>query len=410
MIVDGMGDLPCRQLNDMTPLEAAKTPNLDFLASRGKLGYMFPVSEEFAPESDEAIVSIFGNNLLSSSRGQLEARGTELKLVRGDLALRVNFATIDSFKEGNILDRRVGRNLTTEEAQILAKAINSKITLPCKFFFQPTIQHRGVLIFKGGFSEEILGNDSTYMQGKSQKVSKVIMCKPIDKDDENAQYTSNIVNEFIEKAYEVLNNHSVNITRKKRGFLPANYLLVRGAGIEEPKLKKYKKWMSVAYMPLEIGFSKTSGMKVFSFKYPELKKLDAYENLYEGLKEACEFSTKTLKKNYEKNDYAYIHIKETDLPGHDNKPVEKKLMIEYLDSTLFKFLKEFALKEKVKILVTADHSTPCKIKEHSADPVPVLLYDDSPEQEKKFCEKTAMSGEIGKIFGKELFKKTGFDK
>jgi len=409
VILDGMGDLPCKQLNGKTPLEAANMPNIDFLATRGELGYMYPVKPGFIPESDEAIVSIFGNDLISSTRGQLEARGTDLNLTRGDLTLRVNFATIDSLEKKNIIDRRAGRTLTTVEAEILAKALNNKIKLPCKFVFKPTIQHRAVLVFRGGFSDNISGNDATYVQGKSEDVNKIGFCKPLD-DEENSQYTANIVNEFIEKAYEVLNNHSVNEERKKRGLMPANFLLVRGAGIEVPKLKLYKKWLSVAYMPLEIGFSKNSGMQVFSFDYPKLKKLDAYANLYESLAKACKFSIKVLKKNHKKVDYAYIHLKETDLPGHDNKPIEKKLMLEYIDKTFFNFLRKFAPPNKIKIVVTADHATPCKLKKHSADPVPVLFYNDSIPKEKKFCEKEARKGSLGRIMGNELLKKVGFVK
>ena len=100
VIIDGMGDLPHNQLDGKTPLEAAEMPNLDFLAARGEMGYMDPVKPGFIPESDEAIVSIFGNDLISSTRGQLGAKGADIKVTRGDLALRVNFATIDSLKKG----------------------------------------------------------------------------------------------------------------------------------------------------------------------------------------------------------------------------------------------------------------------------------------------------------------------
>tara|TARA_B100000315_G_scaffold49736_1_gene44332 strand:+ start:7957 stop:9195 length:1239 start_codon:yes stop_codon:yes gene_type:complete len=407
VILDGIGDLPNKQLDNKTPLEAANTPNLDFLAARGELGFMYPVNPGFIPESDEAIVSIFGNDLIASTRGQLEARGTDIKLTRGDLAFRTNFATIDSVEKGNIIDRRAGRTLTTKEAEILAKAIN-KIKLPCKFKFIPTIQHRGVLVFKGGFSDNLLGNDSTYIQGKSKELNKIGFSKPLD-DLENTQYTVNIVNEFIGKAYEILNTHPINEERKRKGLMPANYLLFRGAGIEPPKLKVYRKWLSVCYMPLEIGFSKVSGMNIFSFDYPKLKNLDAYENLYDGLKKVCDFTIKTLKNN-KKEDYAYIHIKETDLPGHDNKPIEKKLMIEYIDKTLFYFIKNFASSNKIKVVITADHSTPCKLKNHSADPVPVLFYNDSIPKEKNFCEKEARLGSLGRIIGKDLLKKVKFVK
>jgi len=408
VIVDGMGDLPNKQLGGKTPLEVAEMPNLDFLAARGEMGYMYPVRPGFVPESDEAIVSVFGNDLISSTRGQLEARGTDLKLTRGDLALRVNFATIDSLKKGNILDRRAGRTLTTDEAEILAKAL-MKIKLPCKFDFVPTVQHRAVLVFRGGFSDNISGNDIAYAQGKTQIVDKIKLCRVLD-DEENSQYTANIVNEFLEKAHEILKNHPVNLERVRKGLMPANYLLVRGAGIEPPKLKFYKRWLSVAYMPLEKGFSRVCGMSVFDFDYPKLKGIDSYGNLYDALKKACKFSIKVLKKNHKKFNYAYIHLKETDIPGHDNKPFEKKEMLEYIDKTLFKFLRKFAPKNKIKVAVTADHSTPCALKDHSADPVPVLLYNDSLPKEKKFCEKEARKGVLRRMNGKEFLKKIGFVK
>ena len=409
MILDGLGDLPNKLLNEQTPLEAAQTPNMDFLAARGELGYMYTVKPGFIPESDEAIVALFANELISSTRGQLEARGTDLKMTRGDLALRANFATIDNLEGGNILDRRVGRTLTTREAVLLAKALN-KIKMPCEFVFKPTVHHRGVLVFRGGFSDNILGNDYTYIQGRNVAVDKVVRCKVLD-DDENSQYTANLVNEFLERAHGVLNNHPVNLERVRRGLMPANYLMVRGAGIEPPKLKQYKKWVSTSYMPLEIGFSNVSGMKNFSFEYPELTEIDSYENLWKGLRKACKHSINVLRKNMKRADYLYIHLKETDTPGHDNKPVEKKLMLEYIDITLFKYLRSVAPQNKIKILVTGDHSTPCKLKGHSADPVPVLFYNCSEVPvAKKFCEKECRKGSLGKIMGGELLKKVGFVK
>jgi 2,3-bisphosphoglycerate-independent phosphoglycerate mutase len=373
------------------------------------MGWMYPVKRGFIPESDEAVISIFGNKLSSSSRGQLETRGTGLDLERGDLALRMNFATIDSLKEGNILDRRVGRTLSTSEAKQIYKSIN-QIKLPCKFVFEATVQHRGVVVFRGGFSEELIGNDLTYYQGSSRDPEKVTFCKSLDDDDENTQYTVNVVNEFIEKVSEMLEKHPVNKKRKEKGLMPANYVLLRGAGIEKPKLKKYKKWFSISYMPLEKGISKVSEMETFSFDYPSLKGIDAYKNLYAGLKKASKFSIKQIKKNSKNFDYAYIHFKETDVPGHDNKPLEKKKMIEYLDRTFFRFIRKFAPQKKIDVVVTADHSTPCKLKNHSADPVPVLWYNQSPPEKKSFSEKQVRLGKLGSIEGKNLLKKVKFAK
>jgi 2,3-bisphosphoglycerate-independent phosphoglycerate mutase len=409
IILDGIGDKPNKKLEDKTPLEASKTPNLDFLSARGVLGWMYPVKPGFAPSSESGISSIFGNDWIFAPRGPLCAIGSDIKLTRGDLAFRVNFATIDSLKDKNIIDRRAGRTLKTSEAELLAKSINEKVKIPFKFEFKPTIQHRASLVFRGGFSDNVSGNDTSYINGKSVNAVKITDCKPLD-EDENSRYTANLVNSFLEKVFEVLKNHPVNLERKKRGLLPANYLLIRSPGIEKPKLKQYKKWVSLGYMPLENGFAKASGMTNFSFNYPELKGLDSYENLWKGLKKACKFSIKLIKKNYKKADYAYIQIKETDLPGHDNKPIEKKNMIEYIDKTLFSFLRKFVPQNKIKVVVTADHSTVCEVKAHTSDPVPVLFYNDSIIRQKRFCEKDARKGSLGSMIGKELFKKVGFNR
>ena len=334
VILDGMGDLPNRLLRDKTPLEAAETPNMDFLATRGELGIMDTVKSGFIPGSDEAIISLFGNGLLQNIRGPLEALGSGLEIKRGDLAFRANFATIDNLSDRNVIDRRCGRTLTTEEAVSLAKAL-SKINLPCKFDFVSSVQHRAVLVLRGGFSDNISRNDiSYYSQGKIQEQNKATLIRSLD-DEENSQYTANIVNEFLSQVFEILDKHPINEHRRKKGLMPANFLLLRAPGIQVPKLKLYKRWMAVTYMPLEIGIARASGMTPATFTYPPMEDFDVYDNLYEGLVKACKFSIKMIKQNYKNFDYAWIHIKEPDIPGHDNKPLEKKMMLEYIDKNLF---------------------------------------------------------------------------
>ncbi len=407
VIIDGMGDLPHAQLQGKTPLEAADIPNMNFLATRGEMGLLYPVRPGFIPESDEALASLFGNNLNFGIRGQLEALGSEIKLSRGDLALRANFATIDSIKDGNILDRRSGRTLTTKEAEILARDLNNRVKISCNFLFKPTIQHKGVLVFKGGFSENVLGNDATYVQGKSQSITKARLCRPMDEED-NSQYTANMLNDFIRRSHELLSIHPINESRERRGLLPANYILLRSPGIDTPKLKQYPNWFSFSYTPLEKGFSTASGMKLFSFDYPEMKSLDSYSNLWDGLRIACKEAAKTIEKNHKKFDYAYIHISEPDFAGHDNKPIEKKQMIEHIDSTLFHFLKNFAPQRNIFIAVSSNNSTPCKFKGHSSDPVPFFVYNGSIPREKNFSEKEAAKGALGKVVGKDFLGVIGF--
>ena len=195
--------------------------------------------------------------------------------------------------------------------------------------------------------------------------------------------------------------------------MPANYLLVRGPGVGAPKLKKYSGWLAFSYSPLEKGFAKASEMRMYSFNYPKFSKLDFYEHSRDGLSRACKNAVKVIKKNYKDYNYAYIHFKETDTPGHDNKPHEKKEMIEAIDSLFFGFLRKFCPSKKIKVLVSSDHSTPCKLKTHSADPVPVLFYDPTVSsliREKSFSEKEARRGALGRFEGHELLKKTGFVK
>lgn len=404
ILVDGLGDLPTQKLEGKTPLEVAKKPNLDYLASHGKLGLMYPIKKNVTPGSDEAVISILGNRLNISYRGWFETIGAGIKLRRGDLAFRANFATIDNLDNRNIIDRRVGRNLTTKEATILTNDIKNKIKSR-KFIFKNTIQHRGVFVLKGSFSENVTGTDLPLYTEKG-RTGKFHYSEPLD-ETENSRFTAEMVNEFVYKSAKILENHPVNINRLKRGVLPANVILLRGPSNHAPELIKYKDWGAIVYMPVEIGISKVSDITPFTFPYPELKG-DVYPTLHKGLRKACKFAIKTLKKQVDKFDYFYIHFKETDVPGHDNRPHEKVKMIEELDKLFFKKFKKFAEKNKIKVIITADHSTPCILKDHSADPVPVLYCDWERHKTESFSEKTAEQGTLGKFNGPDLLKKLKF--
>jgi len=405
IILDGIGDRPCEQLKGKTPLEAAETPNLNWLTKQGKLGSMIPKKEDFAPESDDALASIFGYDELYAIRGQLETIGAGIKLQEGDLALRTNFATVNNIREGKILDRRAGRTLTTKEATILAKTINSKVKLPVKFLFRNTIQHRGVLVFRGGMSDNITNTDPAYRIKGSYAVHDTLHYSQSLDEDENSEYSANILNQFIEKSYSVLAYHPINLQRIKKKLPPANIILTRDADSSLPPIQKLEgKWAAIVYMPLEIGLSKLLGMDIFSFKYPEMKEANVYRNLYDGLNTAIKFSKKILQNQLRNYDYFYIHFKETDVPGHDNLPEEKKKMIEILDRDFFASLRLLAAKEKIKIVVTADHAVPCSLKSHSSDAVPVLIYGEGADSTEHFSEKEALKGSIGKIYGKDLMK------
>lgn len=407
VILDGASGLPENCFGGRTVLDVAETPNLDFFAKKGKMGYMYPINEKHVPGSGEALASIFGNDPLFFQRGVVEALGLGINLKRGDFAVRTNFGTIDNLTNKKIIDRRAGRTLTTKEAKVLSEALNNNIKLACKFEFYPGVQHRGVLVLRGGFSDNISNIDPEYSKSSSLKFE---FSKPFDDEEEIAKYTSNVLNDFITQAFEVLNNHPINLERKRKGLLPANIFFTRGGGIEIPKLKKYKSWMSINSYPLEIGIAKISGMNNFAFSYPKLKKIDVYDNLYKSLNKSIKFANKIIKKQHKNYLGCYIQFKETDIPGHDNKPYEKKNMLEMIDKRFFGFLRKFIRGKDIKVVVTCDHSTPCKLKRHSADPVPVLVFGDGGDETGKFCEREARKGSLGKFYGKDFIEKTGLDK
>lgn len=408
VILDGASDLPCPSLGNKTPLETSHMPNLDSFVKNGRMGYMYPINEEVVPGSDNSLISIFGNDPNLCKRGVYEAIGAGIGLKNGDLALRANLGTIENLKNRRVIDRRAGRTLTTSEAKILSKDLNRKVKLPCEFIFKNTVQHRGVLVLRGKFSSNISSTDPEW--NSDNKNYEFSFSKTLGESDETKE-SAKIVNEFVSQAFTVLNNHPINLARIKRGLLPANMVFLRGAGNEIPKIKQYKNWMSINSMPLEIGISKVSKMKVFLFEYPELKNIDSYRNLYEGLYGTIDFAIKIIKK--ESNNFfgCYIQFKETDIPGHDNKPLEKRRMLEIIDKEFFSFLRKFLNGKDIKLVVACDHSTPCKLKAHSADPVPVLVSDGiGYDRGEHFCESEARKGSLGKMYGNEFMEKTGLGK
>lgn len=409
MVLDGAADESCGVLNGRTPLEFAKTPNLDGLASMSRSYHCFTVKEGAAPQSSDAMVSLFGNDPKFFPRGPLEAVGSGIKLVRGDLALRCNFATIEDLETRNILDRRAGRTLTTKEAKILARVVNEKVKLPFKFEFRATNQHRGVLVFKGGFSDNISSVDPHYNDfGAGRGSDKFSFSQSLD-DEEDSKLSAELLNNFVKKSHEVLDKHPLNLLRAKKGLFSANFILCRGAGNQPPVFKKLKgKWMGLGYMPLEIGLARAAKMDIYRFNYPKMKGMDVYANLYAGLKKAIKYAIKMMWKNRDKYDYFYVHFKETDIPGHDNKPMDKVKMIEMIDYRFFSFLKEFAVKNNAKLLITSDHTTSCRMKAHAANPVPVLFYNpaDNFRGNRRFTEEDGLKGK--KVSGRKLLERTLF--
>ena len=416
VILDGLGDRPCGALKGRTPLEAASTPNLDFFARKGKCGLMYPIAKSIAPESDAAISAILSYDPLKHycGRGPLEAYGLGIRIKEGQLALRCNFATLE---KGTLTSRRAGRTLTTKEGNELAEHLNKHLKFDdpkVSFRFEHSTEHRAVLIIKASkkLSRNISNTDPGYKVEEKFGVAErkveptVYMCLPLDKSEASV-YSAELVNEFIEKSYALLRNHGINKTREKKGLDPANVILTRDAGNFLPKFKTLKQkyelnFASIVGMPLEIGLTKLAGMEVLSFKYPELKRRDVRAHLFDELATEIKYSKIYLNKYWNTFDAFYIHFKETDIPGHDGLPKEKRKMIEMIDKEFFSWIREQKL--DALICVTADHCTPCETKAHSADPVPLLIYSPSlkPDKVKRFGESECKEGSLGMVKGINL--------
>ncbi|MDD5005110.1 MAG: alkaline phosphatase family protein [Candidatus Omnitrophica bacterium] len=415
IILDGLGDLPIKELGHKTPLEAALTPRLDKLAQSGRTGIVYPVEKGIAPESDIAVISLLGYDAhkVYTGRGPLESFAEGLEVHDGDLALRVNFSTVEN--DGvNIKDRRVGRNLTTDEATNLAKEINSKVTLSDGVFeFKNTIGHRGILVIRAmrsRLSGWVTNTDPAYDRegvfgiAKEKFEKKVMQSQPMPgyENNKEAQEGARLLNEFTQKSHKVLQESLTNKKRISEGKLPANIILSRDAGDHLPKFAKisevYKgvKFGSFVEMPVEKGIAMLTGMEVVDVPsqtgHPDVDYV---------------VWAKIALQNINRFDGLYIHIKGPDEPGHDGDYERKKEIIQEIDKHFFTSLLAKINLEDVIIAVTADHSTPCSLKAHSSDPVPLLICggDIKPDGSMSFSEKTARLGSLGEILGRDLLGK-----
>lgn len=404
VVIDGMGDLPIKGLGGKTPLEFAETPNMDFLASKGRLGLMYTVGRGVAPESDVAVISILGYDPYKYhvGRGPLEAYGAGLDMRDGDLALRCNFATLGLNRQ--IIDRRAGRNLTTSEASRLAESVNSMVkleTYPAEIEFRNTIGHRGVLVIRskaGPLSGKISNTDPAYERVAGLGVAKAEVrmiledCVPLE-DDENARISAALVNEFIWKSHKILEEHEVNKRRESEGKLKANVILTRDAGDMLPKFfninERYDvRFACLADMPVERGIARLAGMQLIDLPPPS-----------GDLVHDCLIRAERLVGVLGEFDCFYIHIKGPDEPGHDGNYMLKAETIALIDRYFFgSVLQKISLEDTV-ICVTADHSTPCELKAHSDDPVPLLICGGNIKSDgiEIFSEKECRRGSLGTL-------------
>lgn len=409
IILDGLGDRPSAELGGRTPLEAAPTPNLDRLAAVGRQGSVISVGKDIAPESDVAVMAILGYDPLRyhAGRGPLEALGAGLEFNDGDVALRGNFATVGNGWE--IVDRRVGRNLTSDEARALAESVNREVVLassPARMVVQATMSYRCAVVFypkAGKLSAQISNTDPAYARVKGLGVAKaefgnqVEECRPLD-DSPEAWTAAELVNEFTRKSRGILDAHPVNRQRRERGDPPANVILVRDAGDHLPEVPSMQQRFGVEFacfveMPVERGIARILGMAIIEVP-PSAGDRDRVYRQW-AHRAADEIT---------RHGGLYLHLKGPDEPGHDGDFEGKRDVIALIDRAFFgELLPRIDLAETI-IAVTADHATPCALRGHSADPVPLLISGNGvqPDGTAAFSECDAQRGDLGALMGTDI--------
>ncbi len=406
VLLDGVGDLPNPQINNLTPLEAACTPNMDKLSMNGVMGQVISVGRGIAPQSDIAVFNMLGYNFKNEKyvgRGIVESIGSNIDFKEGDLALRGNFATID--ERSKVIDRRAGRIISNDETKLLCNTINEKIRFKDKnvsVVVVPTIAHRVTIRFRHNtmkLSENITNTDPAYDKINGIGVAKdtssdIYVGTSIPQDDTyESRETANIINEFTNQLYSLLDSHPVNDARRSIGRPSINTILCRDAGNTFPNYlpirQKYNLDVaSIVDMPVEIGISRILSM----------------DAIFAGDINAYEEKAKKAAENLTKYDLIYVHLKGPDEFGHDGDPIGKKNNLEDIDNRFFGTLLQYIRTNDTTIVISGDHSTPCIKKSHSDDPIPLLVSGEyiPKDGSKRFTESYAKAGKLGLIMGSDV--------
>ncbi|NJE13029.1 2,3-bisphosphoglycerate-independent phosphoglycerate mutase [Thermococcus sp. LS2] len=398
-ILDGVGDRPIPELGFRTPLEVAKKPNMDYIAMRGMTGLADMIEPGVRPGTDTGHLAIFGYEPYRyyPGRGPLEAVGAGVELKPGDVALRCNLATVEE-KDGKLIvvDRRAGR-IKGKDAEELVKALNEAIKEVdgIKVEFHPATAHRVALVLRGkGLSPKVSNSDP----GTAKEGNPIKEVLPLE-DSEEAERTASILNKIIKLSYEVLKDHPINKRRIKEGKLPANIILTRGAGMVPLDLKSFEERFGVkGYVIAEedtiIGLAKLLGMKA---EVPEGATGDLESDVMAIGKRALEVYESTDA------DIIFVHIKGPDIAGHDANYLGKVKIIEKADEMIGYILKNTP-EEKTVYAITADHSTPCSVRDHSGDPVPIAVKGPGcrVDKVKRYDEFSCAEGILGRIRGVNL--------
>jgi len=374
VVLDGVGDLATMTQGEVTPLEAAQTPNLDALVAQGcAQGRMTPVAPGITPGSGPGHLALFGYDPLEYQvgRGVIEALGLGLDLQAGDVAARANFCTLDA--QGIVTDRRAGR-IDTAVCEKLCAKLSRKVKKAgdADVIIKAGKGHRFVVVFRGKGLEGPLCDADPHREGLP-----IPTAEPINKKSAKVRKTAALVAEFYQQALPVL-------AKEK----PANGFLMRGIA-HQPAIPLFEERYQLkpgclAVYPMYKGLAQLVGMT----------KLEGPQTIAEQFERYL--------AEYDHYDFFFIHYKYPDMYGEDGNFEAKKKAIEDFDAAL-----PLLLRKKPDVLaITGDHSTPCAIKGHSWHPQPVLIHSAYSGSDKleRFTETGANLGSLGVFEAKYLIR------
>lgn len=361
LLCDGMADYPVAELNGKTPLEAAKTPNMDRLARESRAGLIKTVDDSMMPGSDVANLSVLGYDphKYYTGRSPLEAGSIGIDMLADDIALRCNLVTVsaeNSFEDKTLVDYCAG-DISTYEARQLIEAVQQELG-DHEFRFYAGVSYRHCLIWHNGTVD--LGGLTP-----PHDITGRCVRDYIPKHD-NAQK----LYALMEKSCGILKNHPINTNRLRKGLRPANCIWLWGEG-KRAELDSFEerygaKASMISAVDLLKGIGKFTGMNVVY-----VEGATGYTDT--NFKGKMQAAADELKNG---SDMVYIHIEAPDECGHRGEIKEKVRAIELIDSlVLDPLLDALEIYKNYKVLILPDHATPLSLRTHTNDPVPYLLFD-----------------------------------
>lgn len=374
ILCDGMADEPLEGLGGKTPLEAAQTKNMDRLAEKAEIGMVCTVPEDMAPGSDTANLSVIGYDPKKyySGRSPLEALSIGAEMDEKDVSFRCNLVTLteeqDRYEDRVILDHSSGE-ISTKEAADLLEALREGLKREGYTFYAGT-SYRHLLIQKEGKVVDLTAPHDIL----TKRIGEYLPEDPVLRD-------------MVVRSYDILKDHPINVRRRKEGKNPANSAWFWGAGTR-PALTSFEekngvKGAMISAVDLLKGIAVGAGMHNVIVE-------GANGGLHTNYAGKAHAAVKALTEDG--YDFVYVHIEAADEMGHQGSAEDKIRAIEYIDDQVIGPVAEAlrAAGADFRMLILPDHPTPVRVRTHTADPVPYLLYDSTRPAEgcSTYCEKT----------------------